>query len=145
MSVSMLSLALLGMGAAGLVGTWLIGRVVARSLTWTLIIAPLGMAAVALGLVALGTFALPAGLLLLGWGLIGTALPVAWWTWLSRTLPDDAEAGGGLMVAVVQLAITAGAGAGGLLFDRAGYQATFAVSALLLVASAIVGGINARR
>jgi hypothetical protein len=27
--------------------------------------------------------------------LIGTAAPVAWWTWLSRTLPHDAEAGGG--------------------------------------------------
>lgn len=145
MSVSLLSLALLGMGAAGLVGTWLIGRIVARSLDWTLILAPLGMAAVALGLVVLGTLALPTGLLLVVWGLIGTALPVAWWTWLSRTLPDDAEAGGGLMVAVVQLAITAGAAGGGLLFDRAGYQATFALSALLLVASAAVSSINARR
>ena len=45
--------------------------------------------------------------LVAGWGLIGTAVPVAWWTWLSRTLPDDTEGGGGLMVAVIQLYVTA--------------------------------------
>jgi hypothetical protein len=37
-------------------------------------------------------------------GLFATSAPVAWWTWL--TLPQDAE-GGGLMGAMVQLAITA--------------------------------------
>ena len=46
---------------------------------------------------------------------------------------DEAEAGGGLMVAVVQLAITLGAAAGGVLFDRWGYQATFLSSAALLI------------
>ncbi len=38
--------------------------------------------------------------------------------WLSKALPDDAEAGGGLMVAALQLAIALGASSGGLLFDR---------------------------
>ncbi|WP_207485644.1 hypothetical protein [Arenibaculum pallidiluteum] len=35
-----------------------------------------------------------------GSGLIGTAVPVAWWTWLAKVLPDDAEAGGGLVAVV---------------------------------------------
>ena len=75
--------------------------------------------------------------MLLGiWGLIATSAPVGWWTWLTRTLPHNAEAGGGLMVAIIQLAITLGATVGGLLFDASGYQSTFVVSAaLLLVAS----------
>ena len=144
LSVSLLSLVLLVMGWAGLVGTWLIGRAVARSLTATLITAPLAMGAIAVGLVLAGKAPLPTAALLATWGLIGTALPVAWWTWLSRTLPDDAEAGGGLMVAVVQLAITLGAAGGGLLFDAAGYQATFLASAVLLGASALLGLLSAR-
>jgi predicted MFS family arabinose efflux permease len=145
LSVSMLSLVLLAMGGAGLLGTWLIGRAVAKSLSATLILAPLLMAGIAFGLVALGTMPVPTAALLAGWGLIGTALPVAWWTWLSRTLPDDAEAGGGLMVAVIQLAITLGAAGGGLLFDAAGHQATFLLSAALLGGSALLGLLSARR
>ena len=144
LSVSVLSLLLLIMGAAGLLGTWLIGRAVARSLDATLIVAPLLMAALALGLIVFGNLALPTALLLAAWGLIGTAVPVAWWTWLSRTLPDDAEAGGGLMVAVIQLAITIGAAGGGLLFDAADYQATFLLSAVLLLASAFLAVLGAR-
>jgi predicted MFS family arabinose efflux permease len=79
--------------------------------------------------------------LLAGWGLIGTAAPVAWWTWLSKVLPDDAEAGGGLMVAVVQLAIAFGATAGGALYDASGYRSTFALSAAALVASALLAAM----
>lgn len=145
LSVSLLSLVLLGMGGAGLIGTWLIGRAVTRSLSVTLIVAPLAMAAIAIGLIAFGTMPLPTAALLAGWGLIGTALPVAWWTWLSRTLPDDAEAGGGLMVAVIQLAITLGAAGGGLLFDAAGHRATFLASAVLLAGSALLGVLGTRR
>lgn len=145
LSVSLLSLVLLGMGGAGLVGTWLIGRAVTRSLTATLIVAPVAMAAIAIGLIAFGTMPLPTAVLLVGWGLIGTALPVAWWTWLSRTLPNDAEAGGGLMVAVIQLAITLGAAGGGLLFDAAGHRATFLASAILLGGSALLGVLGSRK
>jgi predicted MFS family arabinose efflux permease len=129
-SVSALSLILLAMGAAGLVGTWAIGRIIDRSLGATLTLAPLAMAAI--------------GLLLALWGLIGTAVPVAWWTWLSRTLPHDAEAGGGLIVAVVQLSITIGAAGGGYLFDAFGYQAAFLLGATLLAGSAALGVLNAR-
>ncbi len=136
--VSMLSLLLLGMGAAGLLGTYLIGFLVARRLSAVLVAAPLAMAVIAVGLVVLGRSVEATATLLVGWGLIGTAAPVAWWTWLSRTLPNDAEAGGGLMVAAIQLAITAGASRGGLLFDRGGYQSTFVASAALLGAAALL-------
>jgi predicted MFS family arabinose efflux permease len=96
------------------------------------------MATIALALIALGSSPFATVVLLAGWGLIGTAAPVAWWTWLSRTLPHEAEAGGGLMVAAIQMAITFGAATGGLLFDSSGYESTFAVSAAMLAASAAV-------
>lgn len=50
---------------------------------------------------------------------------------------QDAEVGGGLMVAVVQLSITLGSTVGGLLFDGVSYRATFEVSAALLVAAGV--------
>jgi predicted MFS family arabinose efflux permease len=137
-NVSTLSLLLLISGGAGLLGTYLIGFALKRALRGLLIGMPIVMATIALALMALGGSPFSTAVLLAGWGLIGTAAPVAWWTWLSRTLPDEAEAAGGLMVAAIQMAITLGAAAGGLLFDNSGYESTFALSAAMLIASAIV-------
>ena len=143
-NVSTLSLILLIIGAAGLLGTYLIGSALKRLFHSLLIGMPLAMAAIAVALIAVGTSPAATALLLAGWGLIGTAAPVAWWTWLSRTLPDEAEAGGGLMVAAIQLAITLGAATGGWLFDSHGYESTFAVSAALLAGSALIAIVASR-
>lgn len=102
----------------------------------TFAVIPLLMAALALALLGFGDSLGATALLVGGWGLVATAAPVGWWTWLARTLPQDAERGGGLMVAVVQLAIAAGATVGGLLFDAWGYRATFGAAALILVVAA---------
>jgi predicted MFS family arabinose efflux permease len=142
--VTTLSLMLLGLGVAGLAGTYAIGIALKHSLYGLLFSMPLAMAAIAGGLVAAGASALGVAILLMMWGLIGTAAPVAWWTWVSKALPDEAEAGGGLMVAVVQLAITLGAAFGGMLFDAWGYQATFLASAALLISSSLVAVLAAR-
>jgi predicted MFS family arabinose efflux permease len=82
--------------------------------------------------------------LLAVWGLVATSSPVGWWTWLARTLPRDAEAGGGLMVAVVQLSIMLGATAGGLLYDASGYRATFGAAAAILLGAAALALLAAR-
>ncbi|WP_434700962.1 MFS transporter [Pseudomonas sp. D1-36] len=142
--VSLLSLMLLAIGLAGLLGTFLIGALLKKGLYRTLIIIPLLMAAIALALVGFGDSASITALLLGLWGLVATAAPVGWWTWLARTLPDDAEAGGGLMVAIVQLAIASGATVGGVLFDLSGYRATFETSAAVLVVAAILTILAAR-
>ena len=141
---STLSALLLVLGVSGLVGTSLIGRILQTRLYGALIAMPLAMALLAAGMIGFGSsLAVVAGLLAF-WGLIGTAAPVGWWTWVSKALPDEAEAGGGLMVAVVQLAITGGAAFGGLLFDHAGYQATFGFSVLVLVGCAVAALLTAR-
>jgi predicted MFS family arabinose efflux permease len=142
--VTTLSLMLLGLGFAGLPGTYAIGIALKHSLFGLLISMPLAMAAIAGGLVVAGASSVSVAILLVLWGLIGTAAPVAWWTWVSRALPGEAEAGGGLMVAVIQLAITLGAAIGGLLFDVWGYQATFLASAALLISSSLVAILAAR-
>ncbi|MBD0683267.1 MULTISPECIES: MFS transporter [unclassified Pseudomonas] len=143
-SVSLLSFMLLIIGVAGFLGTFLIGAFLKNGLYRTLIIVPLLMAAIAIALVGFGASVIATTVLLGFWGLVATAAPVGWWTWLARTLPDDAEAGGGLMVAIVQLAIGAGATVGGILFDLNGYQATFETSAAVLGIAAILAMLAAR-
>lgn len=139
-----LSFLLLVIGAAGVVGTVLIGRLLQKRLYSTLVVIPLLMAGIAMALPWAAPSIGVTSVLLAVWGLVGTAAPVGWWTWLARTLTHDAEAGGGLMVAVIQLAIGLGAGVGGLLFDAFGYQATFSASAALLVAGAALALLAAR-
>ncbi|CAI8878157.1 Transcription regulatory protein OpdE [Pseudomonas jessenii] len=143
-SVSMLSLMLLVLGLAGLAGTFLIEAFLKNGLQRTLIVIPILMALIALALVSFGSSAATTTVLLGLWGLVATAAPVGWWTWLARTLPDAAEAGGGLMVAIIQLAIASGATVGGLVFDSSGYQATFELSATLLGVAAVLAFLAAR-
>lgn len=142
--VSTLSLILLALGVAGFVGTTVIGRFLKMGFYGTLTIIPVLMAAIAVTLIAVGASVTATTVLLGVWGLVATAAPVGWWTWIARTLPQDAEAGGGLMVAVVQLSIALGSTVGGLLFDGSGYQSTFALSAGLLLVGAFLVFFTAR-
>ncbi|CAI0870749.1 MULTISPECIES: MFS transporter [Serratia] len=131
-----LSFILLTIGVTGFIGTLLIGAFLQAGFYPTLIAIPLLMAAIAGGLMAFGHSVWIVAPLFGFWGLIATAAPTGWWTWLARTLPNDAEAGGGLMVAVVQLSIALGSTLGGLAFDHRGYQSTFTLSAMLLAMAA---------
>jgi predicted MFS family arabinose efflux permease len=139
-----ISLILLAIGVAGVIGTALIGSFLKGGLYRTLIAIPLGMAAVALALIPLGARIGVVAALLALWGLLATAAPVGWWSWIADALPDDAEAGGGLMVAVIQLAIALGSTLGGVLFDRSGYQGAFAMSAAALVVGAFLTQATSR-
>jgi predicted MFS family arabinose efflux permease len=143
-SVSTLSFMLLGLGLAGFIGTFVIERFIGNGLYRTLTVIPLIMAAIALALVSFGESPLITAALLGLWGLVATAAPVGWWTWLAQTLPDDAETGGGLLVAIVQLAIAAGAIVGGMAFDISGYQATFELSATVLIAASVLAWLAGR-
>ncbi|WP_409263015.1 MFS transporter [Pseudomonas putida] len=130
---TMLSLLLLVIGVAGLGGTLVIGTLLKKGLYRTLMAIPLMMAVIALALVPAGSAVVPVAILLGLWGLMATAAPVGWWSWVAQAMPNDAEAGGGLMVAVVQLAIASGSMLGGWLFDHSGYQSTFTASAAILL------------
>ncbi|MBN3770092.1 MFS transporter [Burkholderia sp. Se-20378] len=139
-----ISLVLLVIGAAGFVGTVLIGRFLQRGFYPTLIALPVLMAAIAVALIVFGGW-IAAVVALLGlWGLTGTSAPVGWWAWIARVFPNDAEAGGGLFVAVVQMSIALGSTVGGVLFDHSGYRSTFVVSAALLAVSAALTVMTAR-
>ena len=138
LDVSMVSFVLLLIGIGGLLGTFLIGPFLnGNGLYRTLVCVPIMMAGIAIALVIVGKSLLATAALLAIWGLIATATPVAWFTWIARVVPDDVEAGGGLFVAICQLAIALGGTVGGVIFDAHGYRSTFATSALLLAATAV--------
>jgi predicted MFS family arabinose efflux permease len=145
--LSALSAMLLVVGVAGFIGSSVIGRVLDRRLSATLGVLPGIMAAVAFALAVFGGSPPATAVLLAVWGFAGTAAPVAWWTWLTRAAPDDAEAGGGLMVAVVQTAITFGATLGGIIFDALGPVADVLGSGVILAVAALAAccGASAAR
>lgn len=137
-NVSTLSLILLVIGVAGFIGTVLIGAFLKRGLYRTLIVIPILMAMISVGLIPLGASVGTVAILLGLWGFLATAAPVGWWSWVARAMPTKAEAGGGLMVAVIQLAIASGSTIGGALFDSGGYQNTFVASAAVLLLAAFL-------
>ncbi len=126
------TMVLLAIGLSGFIGTVLVGRALTYGLYRTLIAIPMLMAAIAVLLVPFGAQLWPVAALLTVWGLFATAAPVGWWSWLADTFKDDAEAGGGLMVAVVQCSIAVGSTLGGALYDHGGHGSTFAASAGVL-------------
>lgn len=140
--VGQLSLLLLVMGFCGLIGTLVAGRLLKNRLYSILIATPFFMMLTALALILLGASLVATFMLIALWGFFATAAPVAWWTWLSKTLPDSAEAGGGLMVAVIQLAITLGAATGGWVFDAYGIASSFSLSAVLLFSASLMAFIT---
>ncbi|EPX87741.1 Arabinose efflux permease [Rubellimicrobium thermophilum DSM 16684] len=140
-SIPMLSAGFLAVGLAGLAGAWTMGRLLRRRLYSLLIGIPAVLAGLALLFILLAPSPVAAGVLIVLWGFCGTAAPVGWGTWLARTFGEDAEAGGGLQVAVIQLAIMAGAASGGFLFDALGWQSTFALSAVLLGSASLFASL----
>ncbi|EML4853222.1 MFS transporter [Morganella morganii] len=140
-----LSLILLAIGVAGFVGTLIVAIFLNAKFYPTLIAIPLLMALIAMTLILTGHRVWVVGLLLGFWGLLATAAPTGWWTWIACTLPDDAESGGGLMVAVIQFSIALGSTVGGMVFDHLGWQSTFALSGLLLIAASALTFFTSRQ
>jgi predicted MFS family arabinose efflux permease len=137
-SLGQLSTLLLLVGGMGFLGTVLIGRVIGERLHLTLAAIPAVMAVLAVCLALAGTSLGAAAALLAIWGLLGTAAPVAWWTWVTRAAADNPEAGGGLMVAAAQVGITGGAVLGGTVYDALGPVPTFLGSGVILLLAALV-------
>ena len=145
-SLPQLSLLLLGLGLAGFAGTYGASALVGRHLFSLLCGLPVALAAVTIGLLAVGHSLWGVAAMMVVWGTLNSAIPVAWSTWLSRGIRDEPESGGGLMVGTIQLAIMLGAGFGGLLLDHLSIAATFIGSAVLLaIASVVVGGAHPPR
>ena len=143
-SLNTLTTILLGFGLANLAGTVLAQHLLSRHLTRTLILMPLLMGGVVAGLVLFGRQPVVASVLVAFWGTTFGVVQVGWPTWLTRTLPDEAESGGGLQVAIVQLAITIGAALGGLLFDLTGAVGVYVGSSVVTLVAGLAAWLAFR-
>ncbi len=131
-SVSQLSLLLLGFGLAGFLGTYAASALLPRHL-YSLLSGLAGVWAVVLvGLVGVRHQMWPVAILLVCWGALNGAIPVCWSTWLSTGIRDEPESGGGLLVGGIQLSIMTGGALGGLLLDHFSAAAPFLGGAFLL-------------
>jgi predicted MFS family arabinose efflux permease len=138
-SIHGIALMLLGFGIANFVGTMLAGVLLGHSLRLVLTLTPLLVGATGLGLADLHVGLPIRALLVALWGMGFGALPVAWSTWIARSVPDETESASGLIVAAVQLAIAFGAAAGGAIFGLTSVVGVFTTGGvLLLVTSGII-------
>jgi predicted MFS family arabinose efflux permease len=127
---------LLGFGVANFIGTHVAGAIVARSLRLSLTLMPLIIGLAGIGMVGIQGAIAPTAVLVAIWGMAFGGVPVAWSTWITRSVPDEAESGGGLLVAAIQIGIATGAAAGGLVFDTSGALGVFTIAALILLSAA---------
>lgn len=132
-----ISMLLLGLGAAGFAGTSAATALLRRHLYLLLGALPLALAAATLAMLAGAPDLWVVGLAMAAWGAINAAIPVCWSNWLAQGVADEPEAGGGLLVAAIQLAIMLGAALGGWLLDRFSITAAFLGGAALLALAAL--------
>jgi predicted MFS family arabinose efflux permease len=143
-SLPQLSLLLLGLGLAGFAGTYGASALLGRHLYSLLSGLPMALAAVTLGLLTTGHALWAAATMMIAWGTLSSAIPVAWSTWLSKGISDEPESGGGLMVAAIQLSIMLGAAFGGLLLDHISIAATLIGGTILLALASLILGNGER-
>lgn len=140
-SATQLSVTLFVIGVGGFVGTLCIGPILRRTLFPVLIFWPIILAILCCMFIGWGAQFLLCILLVAAWGFFGTSSSVGWNLWLTKVVPKETEQGGGLMVAIIQLAITAGAGISGILFDSSGYQSSFSFAAGLLFIAGVCSAL----
>ncbi|MBW3805917.1 MFS transporter [Aeromonas jandaei] len=139
-----LSALLLALGLAGFAGTTAVSLLLHRHLYRMLRWLPLALGVITLALLTVAHHFWGVALMLILWGTLNSAIPVAWSAWVTQGIADTPESGGGLMVAAIQLSITLGAAVGGWLLDSLSISATFMGSALLLTAASLVVGNGSR-
>jgi len=140
MSPDGVGMLLLAYGAAGIGGTFLAGRLVARGVRATALAAAVTIGAVLLLARFIGPGSLAAAFTVLAWGGAFGFVPVAMTSWMQQASPDAPEAGQALLVAVFQTAIALGAFIGGLAVDSRGIDgpvllggASLAIAGILIL------------
>jgi predicted MFS family arabinose efflux permease len=91
----MLSIILLGFGLSNLAGTSLPGYLLRWNIYRTLSLMPFLMSLAVAGIVVFGNGTIAAVTLTALWKLFFGVVQVRWTTWLTRTVPDEAESFGG--------------------------------------------------
>ncbi|MFZ5675280.1 MAG: MFS transporter [Pseudomonadota bacterium] len=139
LSVTSISLVLLGFGIGGFFGNFAGAFLLERSLRVEVALGAFIIGLMAVLLILFGASPWLAAIAVTIWGFAFSMLPVGLSTWMVRAAPDEAEGAGGLLVATFQIAIASGALLGGVFVDGFGAlgAATYAAIAALLGAALV--------
>ncbi|MGW3648187.1 MFS transporter [Streptomyces sp. NPDC000878] len=142
---SLIGVLLLVFGVAGLVGNFAAGALVGRNLRATLI-GSTGLLSVVMVVMYAGGAGLPLAVtMLVCWGLLYAALPVALQTWVLRLVPEESEAASSLYVAAFNGAIGAGSFIGALIVDASGPRPTMLATAAFAFAAMLLAAVRGKR
>jgi predicted MFS family arabinose efflux permease len=142
--ITVVSGILLAFGVASYMGTWLGGMLQPRHAMATMMFAPFAIALAGLGMSHLSGAPILMTFLVIVWGLAFGTVPNSWSHWVARTVPDEAESAGGLLVAAINAAIASGAAAGGLILGHGDTRDVFTAGALVLIAATVLISLRVR-
>lgn len=131
-----LSAVLLAFGVANCIGTFIAGAILGRHFRATLLGIHMALAGLAVLLFLTNGSVGTNTILAVAWGFIFGFIPVAWSTWITRTLADKAEIAGGISVAAIQFSIGLAAAIGGITFDTMGIGGIFVAAAVIQILAA---------
>jgi predicted MFS family arabinose efflux permease len=132
-----ITLALLVFGVAGVIGNFLAGFALSRSITAT-VVGAMAIAAVSIILLPVVAGTAPGAFLLLAlWGVIWGGLPLAMQTWVIDAAPEVAEGGLALFVTTIQISIAAGSTVGAIAVSSAGISFDFWLAGAIAAVGAV--------
>ncbi|KQO63708.1 MFS transporter [Curtobacterium sp. Leaf261] len=132
------TLALLVFGIAGIVGNFVAGLTLGRTVIGTIGTAKFVLAGAVVLLPFLAQSTVGVFVALVVWGLVWGALPLATQTWMTTATPGTSESGLALFVTTIQLSISAGSVLGGLAVTSFGIAADFWFAGAVAVVGAVV-------
>jgi predicted MFS family arabinose efflux permease len=137
-SPTLVTLALLSFGVAGVIGNFAAGVTLARNVKGTLLVSKIVLGLAVIALPFLAHFTVGVFILLVIWGLVWGAVPLGLQTWMSQAAPGSSEGSMALFITVLQIGITGGSLIGGFLVNGAGIGTDFVVSGVLAIIAAVV-------
>lgn len=140
------TLALLVFGVAGILGNFVAGATLSRSVIGTLGASKFVLAGAVVLLPLLAHSVIGVFVLLVAWGLVWGALPLGTQTWMAGASPGGSESGLALFVTTIQLAIAAGSVLGSVAVSSFGVAADFWFSGgIALVGAGVLISLGLRR
>ena len=134
-----------GYGTAGVIGTLIGGRLVARSRVGTFAGAALTIGVLLIALPELSAVHLAVGIIVIAWGLTWGLIPLTAQVWMLRSDPGAQEAVSAANVSNMQISIAVGSAVGGLLIDSTGLVTVYTAAGSIALASAVFALIAGRR
>jgi predicted MFS family arabinose efflux permease len=140
------TLALLAFGIAGIVGNFVAGLTLGRSVIGTISVAKFVLAGTVVLLPFVAHSVAGVFVVLVLWGFVWGALPLATQTWMANATPGASESGLALFVTTIQLSISAGSVLGGLAVTSYGIATDFwFAGAVAVVGAVVLLGLGIRR